>query len=65
MGVTLGLESSPKFGGSPLIFLQTAAGSDFKFGLQLWFAKAHHKITSKKVDVALGLETTPKFGDSP
>jgi len=28
---------------------------DFKFGLQLGFAKAHHKITcSKKVGVALG-----------
>jgi len=28
--------------------------SDFKFGMQLGFAKVHHKIPSEKVDVALG-----------
>jgi len=29
--------------------------SDFKFGTQLWFAKAHHKITpTGKVGMALG-----------
>jgi len=27
--------------------------SDFKFGMQLGFAKAHHKITPEKVVVAL------------
>ena len=29
--------------------------SDFKFGMQLWFAKAHHEIRlEEEVDVALG-----------
>jgi len=28
--------------------------SDFKFGMQLRFAKAHHKNPLEKVDVALG-----------
>jgi len=33
----------------------TDEGSDFKFGLQLGFAKAHHQITPRgKVCMALG-----------
>jgi len=40
--------------------------SDFKFGTQLRFAKAHHKIQlEKKVDVALGWGSSPKFGAFP
>jgi len=40
--------------------------SDFKFGLQLRFAKAHHEIPlEEKVDVALGYESSPKLGASP
>jgi len=31
----------------------TAEASDFKFGMQLGFAKAHHKITPRKKGVAL------------
>jgi len=31
-----------------------AEASDFKFGMQLGFAKAHHKITPREVGVALG-----------
>ena len=47
MGVALGLGSSPKFWSPPLIFLQTAEASEFKFGKHLGFAKAHHKITPR------------------
>jgi len=40
--------------------------SNFKFGIQLGFAKAHHQISlEEKVDVALGLGSSPKFGASP
>jgi len=39
---------------------------DFKFGMQLGFAKAHHQIPlEEKVDVALGLGSSPKFGTFP
>jgi len=39
---------------------------DFKFGMQLRFAKAHHQIPLKeKVDMALGCGSSPKFGASP
>jgi len=38
--------------------------SDFKFGKQLRFAKAHHEIPlEEKVGMALG--SSPKFGASP
>jgi len=33
--------------------------SDFKFGKQLRFAKAHHKITPRKNNGGLGLEELP------
>jgi len=40
--------------------------SDLKFGTQLGFAMAHHKITSnRKVGVALDHGSSPKFGGSP
>ena len=32
----------------------TARASDFKFGKQLRFAKARHKIAQERLDVALG-----------
>jgi len=41
----------------------TAEASDFEFGMQLGFAKAHHKITPVgKVGLALGKGSIPKFG---
>jgi len=43
--------------------------SEFEFGMQLVFAKAHHQIPlEEKVGVNLGLDSTtrsPKFGASP
>jgi len=37
------------------IIFATAQASDFKFGIPLGFAKAHHKITpGEKVGVAMG-----------
>jgi len=40
-----------------------AKASDFKFGLRLGFAKAHHKITPRrKMYVALGYGISTKFG---
>jgi len=40
-------------------------GSDFKFGMQRGFAKAHHQISpEEKVDVALGYGSSPTFGAS-
>ena len=41
----------------------TAGASDFKFGMQLGFAKAHHKITRRrKGGRGPGLAELPKFG---
>jgi len=34
--------------GYPYNISATAGDSDFKFGAQLWFAKAHHKITRRR-----------------
>ena len=42
-----GLGELPKILESPLIFLQRLQ-SVFKFGMQLGFAKAHHKIPPRK-----------------
>jgi len=40
-----------------------AEARDFKFGTQLWFAKAHHKTTpSRKVGVAFGWGSSYIFG---
>jgi len=39
--------------GFPFNISATAEASDFKFGMRLWFAKAHDKITRRrKVGVA-------------
>jgi len=44
----------------------TAGASDFKFGEQLGFAKAHHNIMrEERVGVALGWGSSPKFEGSP
>jgi len=40
-----GLGELPKILGSPFNISAMAEASDFKFGTQLGFAKAHHKIT--------------------
>jgi len=40
--------SSPEIGGFPFNISTTAEASDFKFGMQLVFAKAHHKITPRE-----------------
>jgi len=44
----LGLGELPKILGFPYNISATAWTSDFKFGAQLRFAKAHHKITRRK-----------------
>jgi len=38
----------PQNFGSPFNISATAKASDFKFGTQLGFAKAHHKITPRE-----------------
>jgi len=43
----------------------TDEASDFKSGLQLGFAKAHHEIPLEEKSVALGYGSSPKFGASP
>jgi len=45
---------APQNWGFPFNISATAEASDFKFGMQLGFAKAHRKITREKVGVALG-----------
>jgi len=63
LAAALGLGSSPKFRASPSFNITAAAeaANDFKFGTQLGFAKAHHKITSG----GLGLGSSQKFWGSP
>jgi len=51
-----GLKKLPKMLGFPCKICATAEASNFKFGLQLGFAKAHHKNTQKKVGLALSQE---------
>ena len=47
---------------SPLNISATAEASDFKFGMQLGFAKAHRKITSRgKSGRGPGLGELPKI----
>jgi len=49
-----GLQELPNILGFPFNISAKAKSSDFKFGMQLGFAKAHHKITPRgKVDVGL------------
>jgi len=58
-----GLGELPEIRGFPFNISSTAEASDFKFGTQLRFAKAHHKITCRKrVGVALSKGSSPKFG---
>jgi len=53
--VGLGLGELPNISGFPFNISATSEASDFKFGTQLGFAKAHHKITPRgKLGVALG-----------
>jgi len=48
--------------GFPYIFA-TAGARDFKFGMHLEFAKAHHKTTPRgKAVVALGYGSSQIFG---
>ena len=48
--------------GFPHTILATAGASEFKFGTQLGFAKAHHKITPiGKSGRGLGLGELPKI----
>jgi len=50
-----GLGELPEIWGFPFNISATAEPSDFKFGIRLGFAKAHHKITPRgKVGMALG-----------
>ena len=50
-----GLEELPEIWGFPFHISATPKPSDFKFGIRLGIAKAHHKITSEeKVRMALG-----------
>jgi len=52
--------------GFPYNISATAGASDFKFGKQLGFAKAHHKITRKrKGKHGPGLGKNPKIWGSP
>jgi len=52
--------------GFPFNISATAGASEFKFGAQLGFAKAHHKFTPRgKVGVALGSASSSKFWGSP
>ena len=51
-----GLGELPKILGFPFNISAMAEASDFKFGMQLGFAKAHHKITPRgKMGLALAL----------
>jgi len=51
----------PDFRSSPFNIFATAGASDFKFGRQLGFAKAHHKITPRKERGDFGLGKLPKI----
>ena len=43
-----GLRELPEISSFPLNISATVEASDFKFSMQLKFAKAHHKITPRK-----------------
>jgi len=47
-GRSHGVEELRKILGFPFNISATAEASNFKFGMQLGFAKAHHKIISRK-----------------
>ena len=47
----------------PFNIFAMAEASDFKFGMEFRFSKAHDKITPRgKMGVALGYGSSPKFG---
>jgi len=53
--VVMGHGSSPKIWGFPFNIYTVGEASDYKFGTQLGFIKAHHKTTPRRnVGVALG-----------
>jgi len=57
-----GLGELPKIWAFFFNISATAEASDFKFGTQLGFAKAHHKITPRgKSGCGLGLGELPKI----
>jgi len=62
VGVALGLGELPEIWGFPFIISATAEASDFKFGTQLEFAKADHKIIPRgKSGHGLGLGELPNI----
>jgi len=64
-GCGLGLGELPEIWGFPFNIYTMAEASDFKFGTQLGFAKAHHKITCRrKGRHGLGLWKLPNIGGS-
>jgi len=60
-----GLEELLKILGFPFNISTTAEANDFKFNIQLGFAKAHHKITQRKSGRGSGLGELLKIGGSP
>jgi len=65
-GCVPGLGELPEIRGFPFNISATAEASDFKFGTQLEFAKAHHKITPRgKNSCGLGVGELPKILDFP
>jgi len=57
-----GLGELPEIWGFPFNISATAKAIDFKFGTQVGFAKAHHKITPRgKSGHGLGLGELPKI----
>jgi len=55
----------PEIWGFPFNISATAEPSDFKFGTQLGFAKAHHKTTQRKSGRGLGLGKLPYIRGFP
>jgi len=61
-----GLEELPKILLFPFNIFAAAEASDFKFGMQFGFSKAHHKITPRgKSGRGPGLGELPKIWGSP
>jgi len=61
-GCDPGLGELPKIWGFPFNISGTAEAIDFKFGKQLRFAKAHHKITPRGKSIgSLGLGQLPNI----
>ena len=61
-----GLGELPKMWRFPFNINTMAEASDFKFGIQLGFAKAHHKITPRgKRGCGPELEELPEIGEVP